>query len=79
VAVLELRRDLRRAVGDLAAAQAGHELEPRLQEVETRLRAIEIASRRVDRLYTALEDVVQGSELAAPGATNGSGAGPAHP
>jgi hypothetical protein len=79
VAVLELRRDLRRAVGDLAAAQAGHELEPRLQEVETRLRAIEIASRKVDRLYTALEDVVQGSELAAPSATNGSGAGPAHP
>ena len=84
VAVLELRRDLRRALGDLAAAQAGRDVEPRLREVEARLHGLEASGRKVDHLYRALEEAVhQGQpspgeqsdgehERAATGATNGA-------
>jgi DNA repair ATPase RecN len=66
-AVLELRRDVRRAVGDRTAAQAGNDVEPRLQEVEARVRELEASSRQVDRLYRALEHAVQAETSAPPG------------
>ena len=67
VAVLELRRDLRRALVDLAAAQSGSTVEPRLQEVEARLRSLEASGRKVDRLYSALEDAVDSRHRQAEG------------
>lgn len=57
IAVLDIRRELGRAVADFATAQDADDVEPRLQAIESRLQKLEVAGKRIDRLYTALLDI----------------------
>ncbi|MGH9276695.1 MAG: hypothetical protein ACRD12_01085 [Acidimicrobiales bacterium] len=59
--VLDLRRELGRAVADLAAWQEKSDLDERLHGLESRLQKIESASKRIDRLYSALLEIAQGN------------------
>jgi chromosome segregation ATPase len=62
IAVLELRRDLTRALGELAAPHASRDADRRLADAEQRLQKLEATSRRIDRLYAALHDAVRPPE-----------------
>jgi chromosome segregation ATPase len=73
VAVLELRRDLGRALADLAAGHGVRDADLRLQDVESRLRALECSGRKVERLYSVLEGLVQIRESDEPGPSRGDG------
>lgn len=57
VAVLELRRELRRAVSDLASSADGVGVDARLLDMDARLRKVESSGKRIDRLYAALVDM----------------------
>ncbi len=59
VAVLELRRDLRRALAQLAADHGATDAEVRLRDIEKRLGRLELSGRKADRLLSALEDAVK--------------------
>lgn len=58
-AVLDLRRELSRAVAELGAAPADADLESRVRAMEARLRTVESSGKRIDRLYSALHDIVR--------------------
>lgn len=66
VAVLELRRELRRAVSDLASSAGGVDLDARLQDIDARLRKVEASGKRIDRLYAALVDTAHVNPDASP-------------
>lgn len=58
IAVLELRRDVGRALAEPLAAQGLQEADRRLRDLDARFEALERTGRRVDRLYEALQGAV---------------------
>jgi chaperonin cofactor prefoldin len=66
IAVLELRRDVGRALAEPIAAQGLQEADRRLRDLDARFEALERTGRRVDRLYEALHGVI-GQELTEAG------------
>jgi hypothetical protein len=66
VAVLELRRDVGRVLAELATGHGMHDF-------ESRLRTLERSGRKVDRLYSVLEDLVQARESEDPGPLRDNG------